>query len=151
MPHLVSRCLVISGWMLHPYFSLKFSKCYFKLIFTLYEINSTSSMIYVLHCFFSSSHFFFKFVLKCGGLFWVHLFFVSLFPVLLLHYVFVCALAAPEVLWDLSSLTRDWTHAMAVKALMPKHRTAWELPVLWLTPLSSLAHSRKLGFIIILQ
>ena len=38
--HLVSWCLVISVWILHPYFSLKFSKCYFKLIFMLYEINS---------------------------------------------------------------------------------------------------------------
>ena len=36
--------------------------------------------------------------------------------------------AAPHSLWDLSSPTRDWTWATAVKAPSPNHWTAGEFP-----------------------
>ena len=43
-----------------------------------------------------------------------------------LHFSFIYSFInnAPRGLWDLSSLTRDWTHATAVNALRPNHWTA---------------------------
>ena len=40
--------------------------------------------------------------------------------------LFLFCLAAPWSLWDLISLTRDWTRVSTVKALCPNHRTARE-------------------------
>ena len=34
-------------------------------------------------------------------------------------------------LWDLSTLTRDWTWALAVKMLSPNHWTARKFPIKW--------------------
>ena len=45
---------------------------------------------------------------------------VTPFSTLILN-VFFFFLAKPSGLWDLSSLTRDWTWAMAVKARNPNH------------------------------
>ena len=47
----------------------------------------------------------------------------------LLDYSFFLSfifLTSPCSLWDFSSLTRDWTEALAVKALRPNHWTARE-------------------------
>ena len=38
-------------------------------------------------------------------------------------------LLCPQGLWDLSSLTRDWTQATEVKVLSPNHWTVREFPI----------------------
>ena len=40
-------------------------------------------------------------------------------------------MAAPHTLWALSSLTRDWTQAPAVKAQSPNHWTTREFPKIY--------------------
>ena len=51
--------------------------------------------------------------------------------VLFVCFCFLLFLATWHGLWDLSSLTRDWTWATAVKAPSPNHWTARELPQLY--------------------
>ena len=53
-------------------------------------------------------------------------------------YIFFCSLAAQ--LRDLSSLTRDWTQAPAVKALSPYHWTTREFPGVSFSALSPSAY-----------
>jgi len=133
-----------------PLFLFEILQMLFQTHFYVVWNKFPSSIIYVLHCFFSSSHFFkicfriWRFTLSAFG-------FVFSIPCTVGTLCFVCVLATQEGLWYLSSPTRDWTYAMAVKALRPNSWTAQELPVLWWTPLSFLALSQKLGFIIILQ
>ena len=39
--------------------------------------------------------------------------------------------SGPRGLWDLSSQTRDWTRATAVKAQNPNHEATMEFPILY--------------------
>ena len=69
---------------------------------------------------------------------WYNTFILNLF--LGLHYMssinsylsnvrfFVCFVAMPHGLWDLSSLSRNWTWAMAVKTQNPNHWSTRQLP-----------------------
>ena len=52
---------------------------------------------------------------------------------MLFFFPFLSFLAMLQGLWDLSSLTRDRTWALAVKAQSPNHWTARELPMLFVT------------------
>ena len=53
---------------------------------------------------------------------------IKMLPSLLDYSFFLFFLISPCSLWDVSSLTRDWTQALAVKVLRPNHWTARGYP-----------------------